>query len=208
MDISRRTLTLVAVLIGAVALTLPSVAAAQATGTLTVDIVLSGDAGGDPAAVLLTVNRHSDGSFVESQPGDAGGNSFTLPAGSYDLVATVDDAAYVVTGQSCDSQAGSGPNDPDFIIDGTGPGGGGDASCIVEVTYTAPVITEPTTPPTEPEVPTTTTVDAGALPPAGGDAGTSALPSTGPSEQTLPIAAAALGMLVIGGAVMAATRRH
>ena len=201
--------------VGAVALgfaVLPSVATAQngpAQGPLTVEVVLTGDVGGDPGAVAFTVTRQSTGATVLAGTGTAALQTFTLDAGSYLITPSVTDSAYAITDTSCRSQAGQGPNRPDFIIDGTGQGGGGDASCVITVRYTAPATTIPddtttTAPPTTPPatvpatvppatttpadttttVPaaTTTTVDQDALPPSG-DTGSS---SGGTLTGTLP----------------------
>jgi hypothetical protein len=214
----------------------PSVALAQgngpAEGALTVSVVVTGDAGGDPGAVSFSVSRQSSSTTVLDGTGRSTPQTFTLEAGSYLLVPSVADAAYVITDVSCRSQAGQGPNRPDFIIDGSGPGGGGDASCVIAATYTAPtpsgpVETTPTTtappsttaPPatstpgetTTTTAPAVTTTDQGALPPSGGGTAsatpTGTMPVTGPGETTA-VAIAALIMVLLGSTALTLARRH
>ena len=197
---------------------LPSVAAAQngpTQGTLTVDVVLTGDPGGDPSAVSLLIERNTGtggNETVVTAPG-AASQSFQLDPGSYVITASTADAAYAITATTCDSQPGAGPNTADFIIDGPGEGGDGDASCVVSATYTAPPPTEPTVPePTVPEptdpVVTTTTVDQGGLPPSGGGSPSPTIPVTGSTDETLAIALTALGALALGGGALSIARRR
>ena len=218
---------------------LPTVVSAQqgSPGLLTVEVVVSGDAGGDPTDVAFAVIRQSTSEQALDGTGQSTPQVFTLPAGSYLLVPSVADTAYTITDTSCVSQAGQGPNRPDFIIDGSGDGGGGDASCVISVTYTAPTPTEPndttTTAPGETTTTTTTTatttttttttpgsastvapaaptttVDEGALPPAGGGTATGTMPATGPTDETGAIALTALGLLALGGGALTLARRH
>jgi hypothetical protein len=221
---------------------LPAVVSAQgnggAEGPLTVEVVVTGDAGGLPSAVTFAVARQSTSENVLNGTGQSTPQTFTLPAGSYVITPSVADPAYTITDTSCTSQAGAGPNRPDFIIDGTGQGGGGPASCVITVRYTAPpptdstttTTTTTTTPPsdttttttapgatttTAPAGATTTTVAAGALPPAGGGSDvasgatpTGTMPVTGPSGQTPAIALTALGMMMLGAGALTLARRH
>jgi len=194
-------------------------------GPVTVTVVLTGDAGGDVGNVLLTINRHTDGVEAASAAALVGGNVFTLPPGAYDLVPSVSDAAYVITGQTCQRQ---GNGQPGFTISGPGSGPPVEPACTVNVTYTAPVVTtappdttEPTdtTPPSDSAAPTTpvdTTVPAaaaapttdavGALPPGGASTGT--IPVTGPTDQTLALALAGVVLVMLGSGAMVAARRR
>ena len=220
---------------------LPSLASAQnngpAEGPLTVEVVLTGDAGGVPGAVVFTVTRQSTGDTVLNGTGQATPQTSTLVAGSYLITPSVADSAYTITDTSCRSQAGQGPNRPDFIIDGTGAGGGGDATCVITVRYTAPPPTTTVPPATVPPatvppttngdtttmVPATTTVVAvtptttdeqGALPATGGIDSTSGgsltgtMPATGPTGETPAIAITAIAMLMLGSGALALARRH
>jgi hypothetical protein len=209
---------------------LPSVVAAQngpAEGSLTVEVVVTGDAGGDPSDVAFAVIRQSPSETVLDGTGQSTPQVFTLPAGSYLLEPSVADSAYTITDTSCVSQAGQGPNRPDFIIDGTGTGGGGDARCVITVTYTAPTPTDTTTTTTvpgdittttttvpgpastvAPDVSSTTAVGQGVLPPAGGGTPTGTMPVTGPTGETGALALTALGLLTLGGGALALARRH
>jgi hypothetical protein len=212
-----------------------SVVEAQSSqqGSVAITVILTGDPGGDVGNVLLTIDRQS-GSTATSAPAVAGGNTFTLPFGSYVLVPTVTDPNYAIASYSCVSQQGNGtgPSGPDFVIDGNGAGDFVAATCTVNVTYTAPPTdstTPPTVPPTDSTAPPVTTPPVettvapappstdviAALPPAAeSDSDTTAgttsgtMPVTGPTDQTLPIAVTGLMMLLLGtGAVVAARRR-
>ncbi len=128
-------------------------------GSVVVTVVLTGDPGGDVGNVLLTINRQSGGTAT-SATAVAGGNTFTLPFGSYVLVPTVTDPNYAITGYSCVSQQGNGtgPRGPDFVIDGNGAGDFVDATCTVNVTYTAPPPASTVPPPASTVPPTDSTV--------------------------------------------------
>ena len=216
-----------------------SVVEAQSSqqGSVAVTVILTGDPGGDVGNVLLTIDRQSGGTAT-SAPAVAGGNSFTLPFGSYVLVPTVTDPNYVIASSSCVSQQGNGtgPSGPDFVIDGNGTGDFVAATCTVNVTYTAPPTDStapptvpPTVPPTDSTAPPVTTppVDTtvapaapttdviAALPPAAeSDSGTTSgttsgtMPVTGPTDQTLPIAVTGLMMLLLGTGAVVAARRR
>jgi hypothetical protein len=216
-----------AIALGAIGVaTVPAVVSAQEgnLGALVIEVVVTGDTGGDPTAVAFIVTRQSAGETVLSGTGQIAPQTFSLPSGSYLLVPSVTNAAYVITDTSCRSQAGQGPNRPDFIIDGAGQGGGGDARCVITVRYTAPppstTTTTTTTAPGETTTTapgaTTTTVGPSALPPGGvadgGSTGsatvTGTIPLTGATDETTTIVAAALALLLLGAGAVTVARRH
>lgn len=231
----------VAVAVAAVGIAaLPSVASAQgngpAQGTLTIEVDLTGDAGGDATAISFLVTRNTttgNNDTVVNGQGQSSAQTFTLDAGAYLISASASDPAYSITGVSCiENPPNNGPGTPDFIVPSDGT-----VACTISATYTAPAPTEPptdstvpptdsTVPPTDSTVPptdsttpevtdptvTTTTIDQGVLPPAGGDDTTSGTPSgtmpvTGPGETTA-IALTGLGALLLGAGALTAARRH
>jgi hypothetical protein len=199
---------------------LPSVVSAGAggnSGTLTVEVDVTGDPGGDPAAVSFVAVRNTDGGNNDTVVSATGSvsQSFTLDQGAYNFSASVSDPAYVITSTGCVEQPpGQGPGQPTFVITG-----GGSVLCTVVVAYTAPPVTTAptdTTTPTDTSTPevtdpgvTTTTVDQAVLPPGGGGATTTGtIPVTGPTDETLAIVLTALGALMLGGGAVTIARRH
>ncbi len=221
---------------------LPSVVSAQEAngpnqGTLSVVVNLTGDPGGDPAAVTFLVRRNTVGGnndTVIDGRGQVSARTFTVDPGAYLISASTSDPAYVITGTSCISTPpGNGPGTPDFTVTG-----GGAVTCTITAVYTAPQPTTTTTVPgdtttttapgattttvpgdTTTTVPgaTTTTIDQVALPATGGTTAgalpagalpTGALPATGPTGQTTSIALTALGALLLGAGALTVARRH
>lgn len=223
-----RVTRIAAVALASVALmALPSVAGAQNPGTLAIDVVLTGDPGGDVNAVAFLVTRNTNGGSNTTEVSGTGPlPTQPIDSGAYLISASVSDPAYSITSTSCVSTPpGNGPGTPDFTVTG-----GGSVVCTITTRYTAPLVTSTTTPPGDSTTSTTTsppgdttstlpgattTVDQGALPPAGGGttggasgATTGTMPVTGPTGETVPLAVAALGMLVLGAGAMTLSRRH
>jgi hypothetical protein len=202
----------------------PSGVSAQNPGTLAIDVVLTGDPGGDASAVAFLVTRNTTGGSNTTEVSGSGPlPAQSIDSGAYLISASVSDPAYSITSTSCVSTPpGNGPGTPDFTVTG-----GGAVVCTITAAYTAPADTSTTTLPgdstttttmapgdstsTLPEG-TTTTVDRDALPPAAGGGTTGAItgtmPVTGPTGETAPLAVAALGMLVLGAGAMMLARRH
>jgi len=234
----RRIIRGAAVAVAAIGIAaLPSVVSAQQgngpnQGTLSVVVNLTGDPGGDPAAVTFLVRRNTEGgnnATVISDRGQVSARTFTVDPGAYLISASTSDPAYVITGTSCISTPpGNGPGTPDFTVTG-----GGAVTCTITAVYTAPQPTTTTTVPgdtttttapgattttvpadTTTTVPgaTTTTIDQVALPATGGTTAsalpTGALPATGPTGQTTSIALTALGALLLGAGALTVARRH
>ncbi len=214
---------------------LPSVVSAQDNGgsgnpgTLTVVVNLTGDPGGDPAAISWVVTRNTtDGSNPTVLTGSGSETIDPIDSGAWNIAASAS-ADYTIGAISCISTPpGNGPGQPDFTVTGNGS-----VTCTIPASYSAPTTTtvpgdttttEPgvtTTAPgaatttIAPSATTTTPVDQDALPPAAGGtdsgssgASTGTMPVTGPSGETTAIALTALGMLMLGAGALGVARRH